>query len=101
MDSVVVWLLVGFELWSTTAGDQRKGEEETLDIYTLTSSPLRSSKAGYPFLLKAKISVTKPSLCIWFFFGGGEGRVVQGTYSSYHTVSLKMVTDALGPTLEY
>ena len=60
MGSVVVWLPVGFELWSTKAGDQRKGEEEILDIYTLTSSPLRSSKAGYPFLLKAKISVTKP-----------------------------------------
>lgn len=74
MDSVVVWLPVGFELWSRTAGDQRKEEEEILDIYTVTSSPLRSSKAGYPFLLKAKIPVTKPSLCIWvFLWGGGEG----------------------------
>ena len=65
MGSVVVWLPVGFELWSTKAGDRRKGEEEILDIYTLISSPLRSSKAGYPFLLKAKISVTKPAfLCL-------------------------------------
>ena len=46
MGSVVVWLPVGFELWSTKAGDRRKGEEEILDIYTLISSPLRSSKAG-------------------------------------------------------
>lgn len=68
----VVWLPVGFELWSTSAGDQRKGEEEILGIYTLTSSPLRSSKAGYPFLLKVKISVTKPSSCICFFGGFKE-----------------------------
>ena len=73
MGSVVVWLPVGFELWSTKAGDRRKGEEEILDIYTLISSPLRSSKAGYPFLLKAKISVTKPASCICFFGGSGCG----------------------------
>lgn len=63
----VVWLPVGFELWSTSAGDQRKGEEEILDIYTLTSSPLRSSKAGYPFTGQ---DFCNKAFFMYLFFGG-------------------------------